>query len=414
MKKRLITTLLLASVMTWITGCGTGGGGGTDIGNGSGDGGDQYKTITAANNELGFQMLREVNPDKNGNLFISPASLLMALSMVYNGAEGTSKAEIAKVLQNEGIAVEELNQANASLMAKLQQDSSQIQLDIGNSIWINDQYHFQDDFAKNTQQYFQAEIQEMDITAADSVQRINNWVKKATNDKIQSIVDAPLNPDLVSLLINAIYFKGSWTYPFEKGGTEAQPFHLPDGSEKEVPLMTLNEDLPYLENEDFQAAVLPYGIEKNMSMYVFLPKEGHNLEEFTAELSVENWQQWKTAFHEKTGTVMLPKFKLEYESQLNDTLKKLGMNEAFDTENANFSKMVQEYDPIWISAVKQKTFLEVNEEGTEAAAVTSVEMETTSARIDEPFRMEVNRPFFITIIDEETDTILFMGTIANP
>ena len=148
-------------------------------------------------------------------------------------------------------------------------------------------------------------------------------------------------------------------------------------------------------------------------MNVFLPKEDSTLKEFEKMLTEDNWKKWNSEFHEKEGTILLPKFQLEYEVVLNETLKKLGMTTAFD-EGANFRKMIKEDDPLWISKVKQKTFMDVNEKGTEAAGATSVEMKTTSAPIDGPFHMEVNRPFFIAITNNETGAILFMGSISNP
>ncbi|MBP1968322.1 serpin B [Virgibacillus natechei] len=373
---------------------------------------DDYKSIIPSNNALGFSLITEVEANENGNSFVSPTSLLMALSMVYNGADGVTKEEMANVLQNEGMDIDEWNKANASLMSMLHRDSDHFQLHVANSIWLNDFFHFQDEFAQNNKDYFNAEIHEIDITDNESAERINDWVTDMTNDKIDNIVDSPLNPDLVAILINAIYFKGDWTYAFDENKTEERTFHLDDGTTKDVPLMTQSEDLAYMENESFQAVTLPYGDEE-MSMNVFLPRENSSVDEFKAMLTEENWTAWSSQFDTKEGTIMLPKFQLEYETILNETLEKLGMESAFD-EDANFPKMIEEDDPLWISQVKQKTFIDVNEEGTEAAAATSVEMEITSAPIDEPFHMEVNRPFFITITDDETDAILFMGSISNP
>ena len=178
--------------------------------------------------------------------------------------------------------------------------------------------------------------------------------------------------------------------------------------------MVLHEDLYYMENDLFQAVSLPYGKEEEVSMKIFLPKEDINLEGFVERLTYNNWQQWRGGFAEKEGTILLPKFKLEYEAQLNETLQALGMPSAF-TEKANFTKMIEEDANIYISEVKQKTFIDVDEEGTEAAAVTSIIIAETSMQIgNEPFYMEVNRPFFFAIVDETSGAILFMGSIENP
>ena len=364
-----------------------------------------YEKIVSPNNDLGFKLLKEVEADENNNTFISPTSLFMALSMIYNGADGVTKEEIAQVLHSEGIAVEELNKANASMLSVLNKEAKGIQLNTANSLWLNEKFTFQKEFESSNKDYFNAEIAEIDIANSKSPVRINNWVKGATNGKIEEIVDSPLDANLVAVLINAIYFKGSWTNEFDKNETKDRPFQLLNGSVKDVPLMTMREEFSYLENGKFQAITLPYG-DGEMSMKVFLPKENSSLEEFKTMLTSENWEAWQKGFEVEKGTILLPKFQLEFEASLNEALKSLGMNSAFDG-NANFTKMINEDDQVSITNVKQKTFINVNEEGTEAAAVTGIEMGITSAPINEPFVMEVNRPFFFTITDDETDTILF-------
>lgn len=372
---------------------------------------DDYQKIVPSNNELAFQLLQVVEENEEGNVFISPTSLLMALAMVYNGADGETKEEIAKVLHTT-LEPKEFNQANASLMDMLYQNSDEITLEVANSIWLNESYQFQEKFKENTMNYFNAKTEEIDITNPESVNRINDWVKKVTHGKIDEIVENPLDPDLVTILINAIYFNGAWTYPFNPELTESRTFTLEDGSKKETPFMIETRDWYYFENETFQAICLPYGDNQNMSMKIFLPKENSDLHEFRSILTMENWNKWNQAFNRIEGTLLLPKFQLTYETELNETLKQLGMKSAFQ-KGADFTKMIQEDIPIWISKVKQKTYIDVNEKGTEAAAATSVEIVTEMA-VDQPFFMEVNRPFFITITEDITGTILFTGFITNP
>lgn len=371
-----------------------------------------YKEIIPSNNELGFKLIKEVEADNNNNAFISPTSLLTALSMIYTGANGVTKEEIAKLLKAEDIDVKTLNKANASLLSMINKDSDHMQLHIANAIWLNEDFHFQDEFAQANKDYFDAKIDEIDIADEESPKKINDWVNNTTDERIKEIVDTPLNPDLVALLINAIYFKGDWTHEFDKKETDDGAFHLTDEGKKDVPFMKLTEDLGYLENDNFQAVSLPYG-EGKISMKIFLPKENNSLKEFKQTLTSQSWKVWNSEFQSEKGTVLLPKFQIEYEVSLNEVLQQLGMQSAFG-EDADFSKMIQEDDPVWISQVIQKTFIDVNEEGTKADAATSIEMETTSASLEEPFHMEVNRPFFIAIVDEETGAILFMGSINNP
>lgn len=372
-----------------------------------------YQHITSPQNELGFKLLQHIEPNEDQNKLISPTSLFMALAMLYNGADGETKKEIATTLQTEGITVNDLNEANASLMSMLHKETDDITLRIANSIWLNENFHFQTDFAKHTTDYFNAEIEEIDVLDAQSPKLINDWVDEATNGKIEDIVDS-LNANTVALVINAIYLHAGWTIPFDEKQTEDKPFYLENGTTLTTPLMKLKEKLPYLENEHFQAVQLTYGDDKDMSMTIMLPHEHTTMSDFEQMISYNNWDTWTSEFNEQEGTLLLPRFQIEYETILNESLEALGMPSAFN-EEADFSKMVEEDVHLAISKVKQKTFVDVNEEGTEAAAATSIGIEMTSAPIDEqPFYMEVDRPFFIAITDHETNAILFMGSIHHP
>ncbi len=213
-------------------------------------------------------------------------------------------------------------------------------------------------------------------------------------------------------LINAIYFKGEWSDPFDPDMTGNRDFNLPDGSVKEIAVMIKNDDFRYLETDDFQAVSLPYGKNERVSMYVFLPASDSSLEQLYGEMNLLNWKRWIASFGSMEGEVGLPRFKFEYETSLKDALAALGMGVAFDESAADFSKMHPVPPNLFISEVKHKTFIEVNEEGTEAAAVTSVEVGMTA--MPETFSMIVDRPFFFAIADDMTGTILFMGSVTNP
>lgn len=410
-KKKTTVFFWLCCSIVLLIGCGTSSG--LNLSNNVGFGKDDYMNITSANNGLGFLLLNELEPDEKDNLFYSPLSLYMALSMVYNGADKETKTEMAKVLQVEGMETDKLNQANVSLISMLHRDLQGVNISIGNSIWLNQDYRFQADFSEDTRDYFNAELEEIDMRNDKSADKINKWVKKTTNGKIDKMIDS-VNPELVTILLNAIYFQGNWTYEFDKNFTEDRTFTDKNGTKRDIPLMTVTEDLPYFETEDFQAVKLPYGKEEAFSMNILLPKEHSNLEKLQEKLTTENWQMWKDGFVPSEGTVLLPKFQLDYEATLNDALEKVGMPSAFNKDKADFSKMIKEKEQIFISQVKQKTFIEVSEQGTEATAATSVEMKLTSAPIDGPFHMEVNRPFFFTITHDITDTILFLGIMNRP
>ncbi|MBS4172855.1 serpin family protein [Bacillus sp. FJAT-49736] len=411
--KKWSVPLLLLSVLLFATGCGTNNASdGLAIAKNVQYGKDDYTKIVSSQNQLGFDWLQNIEKDKYGNAFISPTSLFLALAMVYNGADGETNAEIAQVLHTEALNKDELSKANASLMAKLHQHTKKIELNVANSIWLDKNYHIQKNFSQVSKDYYNAKIQEINKNDPKWPSLINDWVSGATNHKIKKIVDPSSDSDFIALLINAIYFKGNWENEFDKKNTVKRNFHLQDGSIKEVPLMKLKEELDYMENDSFQAVSLPY-VNGEMSMKIFLPKENTTLDQFEKMLTSEHWKEWNLDFRSRPGTVMLPKFQLNYQVMLNDTLKKLGMKSAF-AANANFSKMIQEDAPIYISKVQQKTFLNVDEKGSEAAAATSVAMTKGAPSREEPFQMKVNRPFFITIVDDGTGTILFMGAISNP
>nr|WP_106783254.1 serpin family protein [Lysinibacillus timonensis] len=372
-----------------------------------------YMKIVSPNNELGFDLLAKAPIDSEGNKLISPISLFMAMAMVYNGAESHTKKELAKVLHIEELYDEDLNKANVSLMNLLNRDAENMQLTIANSIWLNEQYQFRERFTTNSKDYFNAEINQFNVHDSNSPKMINNWINQKTDGKIPQIIGGELSPDILTILINAIYFKGYWTYPFDSSLTEERPFNLQDSAVKKVPMMRLHEELKYLENELFQAISLPYS-DEGMSMKIFLPKENISIDEFEEELNLSNWQKWLREFYDTEGTILLPKFKMEQAIEFKGTLEALGVVSAFN-DHADFSGIIQEDSGIAISSVKQKTFIEVDEEGTEAAATTSVEIHTTSMQpMNKPFYMEVNRPFFISIVDETSGAILFMGTIINP
>lgn len=375
---------------------------------------DDYLKLSEPTNELGAQLVTKAEPNDDGNVFVSPVSLLMALSMLQNGADGQTRDEIKDAMQVMGMDTESINRANASLLDHLQRSDEELTFMTANSIWVNDRYTLQEKFKQITQDYYLAEAQDMDITDPKSVDRMNEWVQQATGEKIDEIVQAPLDDSLVMYLLNAVYFKASWSYPFNENATEDDDFKRTDGNLTKVPFMQLNEELPYLETDQFQAVSLPYGDEGKMTMDIYVPKEGQNLDDFLFSWTTENRTNWKGSFETRLGTVRLPKFQLDYEILLNDVLQELGMRQAFG-EGAELSKLVvEDENPLFVSKVLQKTYLSVDEKGTEAAAVTSIAMDTVSAPMGEPFQFTANKPFFITIRDKEADVLLFAGKIANP
>ena len=368
--------------------------------------------LVDANTKFGFKLFQEVlKQDSKRNVFVSPTSIAIALSMTYNGASGETQQAMANALELQGMSLDNINQANNTLKASLENADPAVQMSIANSLWARQGISFNPEFIKQNQQFYGAKVTELDFAKPDSSNIINNWVKENTRGKIDNIV-GQLKPDDVLFLINAIYFKGDWTKKFDKSQTTERQFNLSNGSQKQHPMMSQSGKYRYYENETFQAVSLPYG-KGRMSLYVFLPSKTMNLNTFQQQLKSENWQQWMNQFRMRQGSVELPRFKFDYDIKLNNALKALGMETAFSNQ-ANFSNMTSA--AVAINQVKHKTFVEVNEEGTEAAAATSVEMVLTSARMpaEEPFQMVVDRPFFCAIRDNQTGTILFMGSIKEP
>ena len=362
-------------------------------------------SVASANTRLGFKLLRDLRERESGpNIFISPLSISIALTMTYNGAVGETERAMARVLEIDELDLDTVNQSNAALRNSLENPGPKVEISIANSLWSRQGVEFNPDFLERNRQFFEAEITPLDFSIPQAITIINEWVNTNTNGKIEKIV-SEITPETVLFLINAVYFKGSWQDEFDTSQTRSDIFHLSDGSEKQVKMMNRTGDYSYFRGEHFEAAGLPYG-DGRLSMYIFLPNHDSNLNEFLEGLNAESWAYWISQFHKETIYMMLPRFKLEYEMKLNDTLEALGMGIAF-SGGADFSGM----SPLglFISEVRHKTFVEVNEEGTEAAAVTAVTLADSAKPV---FR--VDRPFFFAIYDAATQTILFMGTVTEP
>lgn len=368
------------------------------------------QSVEQTQNEFAWELFEEVSEEEDGNIFISPYSVFIALAMTVNGAEAETKEEMLQALGVDNFSLQQLNEDNERLMESLEKATEKITLQSANAIWLNDLYTLEKKFQHHVKTYYSANVEEVDITDAATADLINTWVKEQTNEKIEEIVEAPLDEQLVLMLTNAVYFDGDWQYEFAEEWTVDAPFYGKE--ETEVAMMSLEEDLSYKEEESFEMVQLPYG-EGEMSMYVLLPKEGTTLQEVQDGLSYESFSSVRKEMKPKKGTVELPKFSLTEEYELNDALIRLGMEKAFDHEHANFSNMTTSDDPLWIDFVQHKTFLEVNEQGTEAAAVTNVGIKTMSAEDSDTFYMQMNRPFQFFIMEEETEAILFIGEIQS-
>ncbi|MCP5062783.1 MAG: serpin family protein, partial [Ignavibacteriae bacterium] len=312
------------------------------------------------------------------------------LGMTLNGANGSTYDAMQSTLELSSLSNQEINEAYKSLIELLTQIDPKVQFDIANSIWYKNDLSFEQDFIDVNKKYFNAEVEGLNFNDPNSVKIINNWVSANTNGKIKSILNE-IPSDAIMYLINAIYFKGTWKYEFDKDNTLDNFFKLSNGNEVPCKMMIQENDFEYYSGRDFQAIDLPYG-DGHFSMTVILPNENKTVDEIIKNLDKESWDSWINNFNELKGTLQLPKFKLENEYSLNDVLKALGMEIAFNSGAADFTNL---YEPggVFISNVKHKTYVDVNEEGTEAAAVTSVEISYTSVG-DGGFNMRIDKPFF--------------------
>lgn len=368
--------------------------------------------LIESDNKFGFKLFNEIiKAEKDKNVFISPLSISLALGMTYNGASADTEKAMRETLELGNLTNQEINESYQSLIELLIGLDPKVRFQIANSIWYREGFPFEDDFINLNKMYFNAKVRGLNFDDPNAPSIINQWVNENTNGKIKEIVGETAR-ETVMFLINAIYFKGAWTYKFDEKLTKDDLFTLPDGSKKSCKMMTQEGNFKYFENQDFQAIDLPYGDGK-FSMIILLPSLQKNIDSLIAEFNQENWSKWINSFSEHKLTLELPKFTLEYEITLNDILKAQGMRIAFEPYNADFTRMYKEEEiseNLYISKVKHKTFVEVNEEGTEAAAVTSVEIGITSLGLF----MRVDRPFIFAIREKHSQTILFIGKIINP
>lgn len=402
--KRLIPVLLVVFLsLTVLTGCTSG----SFTGSQKVDLDKLSPDVIRGNTEFAFDLFKELNgEDREQNIFISPLSIATALTMTYQGAGSTTREGMAEALNYRGLDLETLNNTYRHLLSYLSRVDKDIELNMANSIWIREGEEIQPDFLDVNKKVFQAEVAELDFAKPEAAGTINNWIEKATEGKIERMLEEEIQGNVIMYLINAIYFKGQWTDRFDKDNTFPAEFLSGTGSKQPVMMMSKQGTADYGEGEDYQALRLPYGNEKT-AMYVILPKPGLDVNSFIDGMDPAKWEEIRNGIRsERDVIVQLPRFKLEYGIKLlNDSLSNLGMAEAF-TDRADFSGI--RYD-IFINRVLHKAVIEVNEEGSEAAAATVVEMIETAAL--EPLQFIADRPFIFLIAEEETGSILFMGKL---
>ncbi len=374
----------------------------------------QIRHLIGSDNQFGLELFQRIHnqQDETSNTMISPVSVSLALAMTYNGAGGDTRTGMQEALYLGGLSTGEINESYQSLMESLITVDPKVTMDVANSIWYRQGFQVEQDFLDVNRQYYDARVEALDFDSPEAPKIINNWVGDNTNGKIPRIIEQ-IDPLTMMYLINAVYFNGKWTYQFNQEKTAREPFYLSDGSEIQVDMMQTEASLGYISNDLFTAVQMPYG-RGNYNMVCMLPGEELQVDGLIQQMNRDNWIQWMESMDTAHVQVHLPRFTFEYEQTLGEMLKAMGMEEAFDPDESDFSGINPERKDLHISQVKHKTFVEVDEKGTEAAAVTSVEVGVTSADPAQPAVVRFDRPFVFAIREATTGTIVFVGKVEKP
>jgi len=365
--------------------------------------------IIQADQEFAFELFREVcGLSDEENIMVSPLSVSYALGMTFNGAAGTTREAFCNVLHFGDLTSQEVNESYQDLMDQLVDLDEQVEFSIANSIWYRLGYEVLEEFITTNRTYFDAMVSELDFSDPQAVETINGWIEEKTNDKIQDMLDF-IPGDAVMYLINAIYFNAKWKYAFDPEDTHTGTFYLEDGSTHKADFMKVNGAFNHTVTDDFSAVELPYG-DSTFSMVVMLPAQGKTVNDLVETMELEKWNSWFETPAVSDIQIELPKFKYGFKDLLNDPLVNLGLGVAF-SGGADFSGITPG-GGIYISRVIHQTFIDVQEEGTEAAAATIVELREVS--MPQPAIFRANRPFLYLIKENSTGAILFMGKVGMP
>ena len=374
---------------------------------------EKSSQLISADNEFGLELFQQIRDESTEeNIMISPLSISVAFAMAYNGADGNTKTEMEKAMKLNGLTPEQINNSYKMLINALQSLDKDVVFELANAIYYADGFQVKTDFLNINKNIYNAEVEKLDFAAPAAVETINNWVADKTHDKITKIIEK-LNPLDRMVLLNAVYFNGIWKNKFAEEGTHNLPFTKTDGSTIEVAMMNKEEKLDYTTNSLFSAIKMPYG-EGQYNMIVMLPANGKNSQDVINSLSSENWKNWESALKVTDNVVVtMPRFKYEFKTELEKVLTKMGMEKAFQPGIADFSKISAE--ELYISSALHKSYIDVNENGTEAAAVTSITFSNTSAGNEPPKTyFTVNKPFVFAITEKDTEAILFIGEVQHP
>jgi serine protease inhibitor len=360
---------------------------------------------------FGFSLVQKLETPGQQNLLISPASIEMALGMVYAGATGKTAKAMSRALGIDSSSREAALNELAGLQATLENPGQGVTLKMANAAWIDDSIRLSERFSTDLAETFKTKMETVvHFNDPTTISRINNWVSDATEGKISRLLENPPTPPM--FLANAVYFHALWDSPFPKQSTQEQPFYRADGSNLTIKMMRQKGHFRYAKAPGYAVVALPY-VDNRFAMYCFLPDQ--DVDALVEELKKLSWSDLSRTLRLTEGSVALPKFKFEYGASLNQALSELGLEIAFDARRAQFTRMVDGSRRLYIGGVLHKTFLEVAEEGSTAAAVTGIQMKATAMmRPNEEFNLVFNRPFVAAVADGKSGTILFLGIIGDP
>lgn len=372
------------------------------------------KQLVVQSNAFGFEFFKKVHEisGSNTNLMVSPLSVSMALGMARNGAAGSTLDAMNNTLGFAGMSDAQVNESYQHIVGAFTTLDPNVKLQIANSTWYRNGFTVEPSFISANRQYFNSEVTALNFADPNAVSTINGWVSDKTNKLIPTILDQ-IPADAMMYLVNAVYFKGQWKYQFETANTAQKPFTHTNGTVVQAPSMNQHATFPYFKGTGFEAIELPYN-QGNFVMSVILPDAGKSVGDIIPLLSQENWNTWSKQFADREIQLQLPKFRYAYEEkQMKPILSGMGMGVAFDADQADFTRINPE-GGLYISRVLHKSYIATDEEGTEAAAVTAVEIGVTSVGPGQVYHFTIDRPFIYFIQEKSTGTILFIGTVMNP
>jgi serine protease inhibitor len=366
-------------------------------------------TLLEAGQAFGLELLQaQVARAPDSTHLVSPFSASVALGMALNAAQGETFEEMRRTLGFEGLDRAAVNGAYRGLLDLLATVDPRVSFQVANSVWFRDTYTIRGAFRSAVEDHFAARVEGLDFTAAAAAGRINDWVSEATRGRIAEIAPDPIPHDAVAYLINALHFLGDWRHAFDPAETRNHTFTAADGSTTPIRLMQREGRIRAGQWRGHQVADLPYG-GAAWSMTLVLPRQGASLPELVQELTPAGWQELVAGVSEFEGILGLPRFTVAWEGDLKEALQAMGMQQVFDPGVADLSLLFQQPDDLYVSGVRQKTWMRVDEKGTEAAAVTSVDVRVTSM----PPSFIVDRPFLLAIRERHSGTLLFLGAMAE-